>query len=66
MKIRRNKLIKAILYFTFKDIRLIKKLKIMSDDELLYELKQYCLSCYVNYDDHLHRFKVINKKKVRY
>jgi hypothetical protein len=62
MKIRRNKLIKAILDFTIKDIRLIKKLKLMNNDELLYELKRYCLCCYVNYDDHLHRFKVINKK----
>ena len=62
MKIRRTKLIKAILDFTIKDIRLIKKLKLMSDDDLLYELKQYCLSCYVDYDDHLHHFKVINKK----
>ena len=62
MKIRRNKLIKAILDFTIKDIRLIKKLKLMSDEELLYELKQYCLCCYVDYDDQLHRFKVINTK----
>ena len=62
MKIRRNKLIKAILDFTIKDIKLIKKLKVMSDEELLYELKQYCLCCYVDYAEQLESFKVINKK----
>jgi hypothetical protein len=62
MKIRRNKLIKAILDFTIKDMRLIKELKSLDNKTLLFHLENYCLICNVSYIEQLERFKVINKK----